>query len=271
MTATVLTENRFPVLLYHRIADDPGDPFAVPRARFAEQLGMICASRRTSLTVGELADGLRGRRPLAARGVAITFDDGYRDTPEAVALLREHGLRATVYLTAGQLEEPLMMSVSQLRELAAIGADVQLGAHSVSHPYLDALAPDAVRTEVQHSRRILEDHIDRSIDSFAYPHGAYDARVREAVLEAGYGSAAAVKNAISHHRDDPWAIARYTVTARTSARTMDALLHGCGAPLAWGHERLRTRAARSARRLRQRTPGASWIRGTSRSAGRRRP
>lgn len=270
MTATII-KNRFPVLLYHRVADDPSDPFAVPRARFAEQVRMICESRRTSLTVGELADGLRGRRPLAARGLAITFDDGYGDTPEAVALLREHGLRATVYVTAGQLEQPLMLSVSQLRELAAIGDDLQLGAHSVSHPYLDALRPDAVRAEVQQSRRILEAHIDRSIDSFAYPHGAYDARVREAVLEAGYGSAAAVKNAISHHRDDPWAIARYTVTARTSARTMDALLHGCGAPLAWSHERLRTRAARGARRLRQRTIAGSGIRGTSRSAGRRRP
>src|SRR5438067_2510454 len=107
MTATILTENRFPVLLYHRIADDPRDPFAVPRARFAEQVRMICDSGRMSLTIGQVADGLRRRRPLAARGLAITFDDGYRDTPEAVALLRDHGLRATVYVTAGQLEEPL--------------------------------------------------------------------------------------------------------------------------------------------------------------------
>ena len=45
--------------------------------------------------------------------------------------------------------------------------------------------------------------------TFAYPHGAYDKRVRQAVIDAGYVSAAAVKNAFSHPADDPYAIAAW--------------------------------------------------------------
>jgi hypothetical protein len=90
------------------------------------------------------------------------------------------------------------------------------------------------------------------VRSFAYPHGAYDERTRKAVVDAGYGSAAAVKNAISHADDDPFAIARWTVTAGTPAARIAAVLEGEGVPRAWVRERLRTRAYRGARRRRRR-------------------
>ena len=73
-----------------------------------------------------------------------------------------------------------------------------------------------------------------------------------AVIEAGFISAAAVKNALSHWHDDPWAIARFTVLRDTPAEQVARLLAGQGAPLAWAGERLRTRGFRTARRLAQR-------------------
>jgi hypothetical protein len=91
-----------------------------------------------------------------------------------------------------------------------------------------------------------------AVVSFAYPHGAYDGRVRLAVIGAGYRSAAAVKNALSHPADDPFAIARWTVTAGTPASRVAGVLDGEGAPHAWARERLRTRAYRTARRGRRR-------------------
>jgi hypothetical protein len=93
------------------------------------------------------------------------------------------------------------------------------------------------------------------IDSFAYPYGAYDARVRGAVIAAGYRSAAAVKNAVSHRDDDPFAIARWTVTSATPAKRLADVLDGRGVPLGWTRERLRTRAYRTARRQRRRLLG----------------
>jgi hypothetical protein len=90
------------------------------------------------------------------------------------------------------------------------------------------------------------------VTSFAYPYGAHDPRVRAAVIAAGFHSAAAVKNAISHRADDPWAIARWTVDGATDAERIARVLDGRGVPRAWRRERLRTRGYRTVRKLRRR-------------------
>jgi peptidoglycan/xylan/chitin deacetylase (PgdA/CDA1 family)/GT2 family glycosyltransferase len=241
-----------PVLLYHRIGAAEDDRFAVAPEQFSEQVRLIAASGRTPVTIGELADGIQGRRPLPARPVAVTIDDAYEDTPRAVAESLDHDLAVTVYVATGTLDRPGMLSTSQLRALATMGPKVELGAHSESHPHLDALRPADVRRELVASKRSVEKVINRPVETFAYPHGSYDASVRAAVIDAGYRSAAAVKNAISHPGDDPWAIARYTVTSATTPERLADILEGRGAPLAWRQERVRTRAARTARRVRRR-------------------
>jgi peptidoglycan/xylan/chitin deacetylase (PgdA/CDA1 family) len=241
-----------PVLLYHKIAGDAGDRFAVPPALFREHVKVIASSGRVPRTISALATSMRGMCASSVRLVAITFDDGFEDTPLAVSELAEHGLRATVYVTTGMLDRVGLLSTSHLRALGEMKHAVELGAHSVSHPHLDAVSLTDVRREVLGSKRRLETILERPVDTFAYPHGSYDATVRAAVIDAGYGSAAAVKNAISHRLDDPWAIARYTVTSATTPGRLADILDGRGAPLAWRRERVRTRSARVARRVRRR-------------------
>jgi peptidoglycan/xylan/chitin deacetylase (PgdA/CDA1 family) len=239
-----------PVLLYHRVAEAGHDQFAVSRQRFAEHLQVIAASGRVPLTIGELAAGLRRRASLPPRAMAITFDDGYADTPAALDALGAAGLRATLYVTAGSLDTAGSLSRDQLRALSQREGEVELGAHSITHPHLDSIPRPAMHAEIAHSKQTLESEIGRRINTFAYPHGAYDTAVREAVIGAGFTSAAAVKNAISHTADDSWAVARYTVTNADSQEQLAAVLDGRGAPLAWQSERVRTRAARAARRAR---------------------
>jgi peptidoglycan/xylan/chitin deacetylase (PgdA/CDA1 family) len=243
-----------PVLLYHSVSDRPGPlerPYAVSRAAFAAHAAAMAASGREALTVTELADALRGLRPLPARAVAITFDDGYADTLEATDVLLGLGLRVTIYATSGEVGERERLTGSQLAELARTPG-VEVGSHSVSHPRLDELGQAALQEEVTTSRRRLADVTGREIRSFAYPHGSYDARVRAAVVAAGYSSAAAVKDALSHDRDDPLAIARWTVNRATTSERIAEVLDGVGMRRAWSHERLRTRASRAARRSRRR-------------------
>lgn len=249
MTALII-----PVLLYHSVSDSPGpdDSWgAVSRARFAVHLEVIAASGRQSLTISTLASALRGECPLVERPVAVTFDDGYSDTYEAVQALRRRGLCSTVYVTTGEVGREGRLSAEQIASLADL-PDVELGAHAVRHRRLDELDDVELQDEVRGSKRELERLMSRPVDSFSYPHGAYDGRVRNAVIEAGYRSATSVKNAISHRDDDPFAIARFTVTAATSAEQVAQLLQGQGAPLAWTGERVRTRVYRMARRTRRR-------------------
>lgn len=253
MTALII-----PVLLYHSVSDspEPGDSWGVvSRAQFEAHLEVIAACGRQSLTISTLASALRGERLLVERPVAVTFDDGYGDTHEAVQALRRRGLCSTVYVTTGEVGREDRLSAEQIAWLADLPG-VELGAHAVRHRRLDELDEVELDDEVRGSRRQLERLTSRPVDSFSYPHGAYDGRVRNAVIEAGYRSATSVKNAISHRDDDPFAIARFTVTAATSAEQVAQLLQGKGAPLAWTGERVRTRVYRMARRTRRRLGAA---------------
>lgn len=243
-----------PVLLYHSVplASDSNDRLSVSCEQFSAHLDVILASARTPITIGKLAAGLRGEERLPDHPVAITFDDAYENTLDAVELLRTRGLCASVYVTTGQVDADSMIQRDQLEHLAAQATEIELGAHSVTHPFLDELKPAEIEREVSESKHRLEELVGRSIDTFAYPYGAYDQRVRAAVIAAGYRSAAAVKNALSHPDDDPWAIARWTVRSTTSAQRVARVLEGQDIPIAWSDERLRTRGYRVARRLRRR-------------------
>jgi peptidoglycan/xylan/chitin deacetylase (PgdA/CDA1 family) len=243
-----------PVLLYHAVSDDPprGSAWgAVSRAEFAAHAEVIRASDREPITITELAAGLRGEWPLPARPVAVTFDDGYEDTETAVAYLYQRGIVSTVYVTTGTLGAPGHATPDQIRAIAQLEG-VEIGAHSVRHQRLDELDKQEVVDEVRRSRAQLEALIADRVWSFAYPHGAHNRRVRNEVAAAGYHSAAAVKNAISHPADDPFALARWTVMSGTSSEQLADVLEGRRVPLASSRERWRTRAYRITRRGRRR-------------------
>jgi peptidoglycan/xylan/chitin deacetylase (PgdA/CDA1 family) len=243
-----------PILLYHSVEDRPRRRerrYTVSPADFVTHVDAVKASGRTPLSITELAEARRGERPLPDRPVAVTFDDGYANTYEAVMALLSRGLSATIYVTAGEIGEWNRLSPARLAELANL-ASVEVGAHAVHHQRLDELPDRELRTEVRVSKAVLEELTQVQVRSFAYPHGAYDRRTREAVIDAGYRSAAAVKNAVSHSRDDVFAIARWTVTAHTPASRISRVLEGDGVRRAWVYERRITRAHRFARRQRRR-------------------
>jgi peptidoglycan/xylan/chitin deacetylase (PgdA/CDA1 family) len=242
-----------PVLLYHSVADDrvSEDRFAVSPAMFESHVDAIEASGRVTLTMGELADCLRGERPLPERAAAVTFDDGFADNAGAAMSLLSRGLRSTLYITTGELGAPDRLTPSLVGELAD-APGIEIGAHGVRHRYLDELGERELAHEVSASRAALEDMIRTPVHSFAYPHGGYDRRVRAAVIDAGYRCAAAVKNALAHPAEDPFAIARWTVTRDVSAARIALVLAGHAVPLSWSRERVRTRAYRMVRRQRRR-------------------
>ena len=131
----------------------------------------------------------------------------------------------------------------------------------MSHPHLDELPARVAAAEISDSRRQLEEHLGSSVATFAYPHGDHGRRVRAAVIAAGFSSAAAVKNALSHRGDDPFAIARWTVMHDTSPEQVARILAGEGrspgvAGRALPHVRLPRGATRCAGGCARRLAGA---------------
>ena len=264
-----------PILLYHAVTTAPGDliaPFTVPPDEFQRQLDAVVEAGCTPVTFGQLLDRELTPSPRPDgpdRPVVITFDDGYADFAEhALPALRARSLSSTLFVTTGWLDggsdrEPgptdPMLAWSQLPEL--LECDVELGAHSHSHPQMDTLTRTALRDELVRPKDQLEDALGRQIDLFAYPHGYNGPRVRRAARESGYRAAAAVRNALHPPGGSAFAVARLSVTSATTAQDVSRWLAGTGAPVAGPREALATRGWRAYRRGRavlRRRPGSDY-------------
>ncbi|MEW2082637.1 polysaccharide deacetylase family protein [Streptomyces sp. NPDC005283] len=233
---------RIPVLLYHAVMDEPPDwiaEFTVTPREFGAQLDAIVASGRTPVTIGALADQLAGRAPVPPRPVVLTFDDGFADLPRSTAeALAARALPATAYLTTGAitpgrrslLPPAPMMTLSQAPLLEQHGMEV--GAHTVTHPQLDTLPPQALHRELREPKAVLEDVLGHQVTHLAYPHGYNSRAVREAAARAGYASAVAVRHALSSDTDETYRIARLILRRSHTVADVEAWMDGRGAPVA---------------------------------------
>jgi peptidoglycan/xylan/chitin deacetylase (PgdA/CDA1 family) len=239
-------KRKVPILMYHSISDHASPKFrqfTVSPALFAEQMAYLQQHAYTPITVTQFVNALsRGdavNSSLPERPVILTFDDGFADFfTEAFPVLRKYGFPATLYVATafidgtsrwlrreGETSRP-MLTWDQLAEISASG--IECGAHSHCHPQLDTLAPSQSRLEIVQSKRLLEDHLGKTISSFAYPFGYYTATTRQQVQEAGYTSACTVKHEMSSETSDPFALGRLAVGAVTSVDALSTLLAGPG-------------------------------------------
>ncbi|MVZ91666.1 polysaccharide deacetylase family protein [Microbacter sp. ANSKLAB05] len=255
-----------PVLLYHSVTDSPTpgfEKFTVHPHQFESHLDCLLEDDRLVMSLGEIAAHMRSGTPLPEGAMAVTFDDGLADfARHAWPRLRVRAMPTTLYPVAGLIGDRSswlpgeagrmrMLTADELSELADDG--VEIGAHSMTHPQLDLVPLARARQEIVESKDVLEQMLGRPVTTFAYPHGHHTRAVKELVAEAGYRSAAAVRDMFSHERDDVFAIARLTVTGAATTADVGRLLQGRGARRAPHRQLLRTRVGRTVRRLRHRS------------------
>jgi peptidoglycan/xylan/chitin deacetylase (PgdA/CDA1 family) len=114
-------------------------------------------------------------------------------------------------------------------ELAALAASpvVEVGAHSLTHPYLSRLPPGEQRAEIVGSRSRLEELTGAPVTSFSYPHGDVDGTVARIVAEAGYVLACSSRPGCVSARGSRFLLPRQSVfdwDAATFAETLERWL-----------------------------------------------
>jgi peptidoglycan/xylan/chitin deacetylase (PgdA/CDA1 family) len=266
--ARLIRAHRSAILLYHGVGPtstriDPGFLRVRPEA-FRAQLDLLLGAGFEIVTVSDFAERSGGLEPPPGI-VALSFDDGMDDNHSVVLpLLREYGLRATVYVATGLIGKPnpwmvpesgaRMMTVDELRELAAAGFEI--GAHTVSHPDLSRLGFDECLREMRASREELERMLGVDVRTFAYPSCRYGPAAVEATRAAGFTTAVTCQGLGSWNRHE---LKRSLVSAKDSTTSFLVKLTGFYEPLSASPPgrlaRAATRASRDRRRERREAGG----------------
>jgi peptidoglycan/xylan/chitin deacetylase (PgdA/CDA1 family) len=189
-----------PILMYHHLeeldAEYKQDPdyqqlFVAPQA-FEEQVAYLTDNGYQTISFADLVGAFNGEVTLPEKPVIITFDDGWDDIyAVAYPILKQHGQRATFFIPSNWVENlPGVVSWAQLEEMSAGG--MEIGSHSVTHPYLTTADPDWRKYEIEGSKATLEEHVKKTVTAFAYPYGLYDDTVIADVKAAGYLTACTI-------------------------------------------------------------------------------
>ncbi len=185
-------KNNLIVLNYHGIGDN-GYRFDVTEESFREHIAYFLKQGYKFISVAELERWFdRGGIPNGLYAL-LTFDDGNRSVLKVRSFLKEHGIKPAIFvLTESEKTDRTVLSPEfepmTDADLVLIQKEGwEIGGHTATHPHLPRVIDDAsIAHELVDSKKALEKILEAKTDYFAYPHGAYDAKIIDKVIGAGY-------------------------------------------------------------------------------------
>ncbi|MFA6357107.1 MAG: polysaccharide deacetylase family protein [Candidatus Omnitrophota bacterium] len=182
-----------PILMYHNIGHEAGSFYVSPE-NFAKQMEYIKKHGYEVITLDELVESTKDKKPLKRNKVVITFDDGYKDNFEyAYPILKKYGFPATIFIItdfAGKSFENGKEFLSWDQIILMSRDRISLGSHTKTHLNLgQPIDEKAALEEITGSKRAIEQQINMPVNYFCYPSGAFCQASKKMVMDAGYKGA----------------------------------------------------------------------------------
>jgi len=219
-----------PILVYHDVLDasearrddlSRNAPVLSPEA-FESNLVYLRRAGYETVTLEEVADFVNGRGALPPKPIAITFDDGWEGVyRHAYPLLAKYKMKATVFVIAGQVQDPqrrqpftterlTMLDWDQVRKMDASDLiDIESHTYDLHRRSGPGSAPsdypvaisrlatgDAIETDAAYRKRLADDfeaaervfaaELKRRPRFVAWPYGAYNSVALETAKSRGY-------------------------------------------------------------------------------------
>jgi peptidoglycan/xylan/chitin deacetylase (PgdA/CDA1 family) len=191
-----------PVLYTHEVAS---------QALLRRFLTSLLAAGYQPTTLATVNAAMAGSVDTPRGCIVLTFDDGLLSQYlNALPVLTDMSVPAVFFVLPGFNDGVhRYMGTVELQAMANAGLEVE--AHTCNHPNLPRLARlnlDAFFGEVQDCKRILEGITGLSVDYLAYPYGAYDLTVLDAVSRFGYRAAFTTRMSAVLSYSTPYALPR---------------------------------------------------------------
>jgi len=121
--------------------------------------------------------------------VTTSWDDGAVQDLRLLKLLNKYNLKGTFYIPQTIAFEPKkgkpLKRVSE-KDILEIAKIQEIGAHGITHTYLDKLNKEQIYNEVKGSKDWLEKLLNKKIKMFAYPGGIFNNEIVNSVKKIGF-------------------------------------------------------------------------------------
>jgi len=177
------------VLIYHHIQEEETAKkngqtgLTVTPEFFRKHLQYLKDNNYNLITMAELKSFFDSGTKLPSKPVLITIDDGYKDNYEfAYPILKEFGVKATIFVATGLLNNPGYMTWDDLNQMKDL---VYFANHTWSHQGSNG-TKEKLTEEITMADKQLIEHGLNSDKIFAYPYGGAGKKVEEILKLNGY-------------------------------------------------------------------------------------
>ncbi|HDP99962.1 MAG TPA: polysaccharide deacetylase family protein, partial [bacterium] len=188
---------KVPILAYHKISDDfDWGITAVSKKAFEAQIKYLFENNFQTISIHQYLNKF-GNLNTRQRPVIITFDDADESVFNAAfPILKKYQYHASVFVISnfiGKINSwdanlfrrySKHLSRQQLKELTTAGWEI--GSHTASHPDLTRLSEQQLINELENSKKLIADLIQKPVDYIAYPFNRFNPRVLQMAQKIGY-------------------------------------------------------------------------------------
>lgn len=186
--------NHAVILVFHAI-DNGGWFYGNSQAQLETFLNVF-AKKYKFISLSQMLDVVEKKQNYLEPVMSIVFDDGYHNIMSIAPLLKNMGVKPTIFA----LSDPENVNRKELETQHELLTDSELvilhrmfgwevGSHTATHENLSKLSPKELQKQIHDSRQKLGKLLETEIKYFAYPKGSHSKEVVNHVIKAGYKAA----------------------------------------------------------------------------------
>lgn len=175
------------VIYYHDIVKGKGESFQQTNIEiFKKQMQYIASHGYTTLRFDDLKT--EADEAYDPKKIVIAFDDGWKSNyTEIYEFMKSLGLKYSIYLAVKEIGvNPDYLTWDEVRKMHEEGL-VGFGAHTYTHPHIDAISNIDLDVEFTKADAIFEEELGYKPLDFCYPYGTYSEEINEYITsQLGY-------------------------------------------------------------------------------------
>ena len=222
--AAAETNNDIPVLLYHRIVENPTNQWTDTSIEmFKKTMQYLYDNGYNTLSAEQYVRIMEGKETAPKNPILLTFDDG---TPEfitnALPVLKQYNMKAVLFIVSDWIGGGFSMSKEQLQSLAN-EPSLSLENHTKTHDgaiwgtnggVRSTITKEQAEDQIKSANTYLKSITGKDPVLMAYPYGSYNDITKLVNQENGIKYAFRV----GYPNEDNYAMGRHYVTTQSVAQ-----------------------------------------------------